>query len=194
MARIMKFYAYNTSVSYKGDVFEPGTEIPLDVIKAIPRANLRVLLGTGQIITQEQREAIGAAQRIADAKDADKLPPIGCGGEAYMEELHLNHGSTAGLSAASAAIKEDRGEAPIREVEDFLDGKDEDFEDSQPAPGETVTVINEPPPEPEAEAPPPPPQSDPETEPDFTDAPSADAVEGESEDPLDQLFSQDDKE
>ena len=180
--RSMKFYAYNTSVSYKTEVFQPGDEIPLAIIKAIPRVNLRVLLGTGQIITQGQREAIEEAARIVAAKDVDQLPPIGCGKDKFIDELQLNPGATAGVGLGVAAIKEKRGEAPLREIEDFLDDDgeiiDADFVDEpkiEPAPtAQEISGVD---------------LATDEAALDFADAPSADAVEGETEPPLESTDS-----
>lgn len=170
----MKFYAYNTSVSCKTEVYAPGAEIPLEVIRSIPRVNLRSMLAAGQIITQNQREAIEEASRIAASKDADQLPPIGCGKDKFIDEIQINPGSTGGVGLGLATIKETRGEIPLREIEDFLDADGEVKEDFVDEPKADLGITDEPIKVPSQDQP----------VPDFADAPTADAVEGESEPPL----------
>ena len=179
MATNLKFYAHNTSVSFKGDVFQPGEEIPLDVVRAIPRQNLHILLQAGTVITHEQKQAIDEAKRIADAAGSDRLPPIGCGADKFIDELHLNHGPTGAMQAGVSQLKATRGDAPVREIDEFLDGKDEDFRDD-PAPeaeDDTPADIRE------ALV------DEDEESSDFQDEPAPEGrVDGEEEDPLDEMF------
>lgn len=128
-------YVHHGSLSHQGILYTPGMRVD---VSGIPAVNIKAMRKSGLLISLAEKKALERAAQIAK-QSRDGSWVVGTGKNDYMPEPRMSHTPSGHVQAEVENIRKERGDEPVREIEepvfeDADDPEDEMLEDADDDP------------------------------------------------------------